>query len=1323
MQRIKKPFVWLMLIALVITLVPVGLAKPVHAATNIFMLDDRELQATSSLTTEFGDNQIKRENVLVTTNSTLTITGTYTTVNEESLRARVEQLTSTKNASGQIEWVTDSTHFKDGSITKDTSSTVQRFKATNLSLFPGFNKITLSGSQNGITRSDVFYVLYDQVPYVQELKMLGSSSGEIYLNEGIKVVSDRENISIQGEVKNATDVTVAINNENPLMSTLTQTGKFFSPSLKLKTGLNTLTIVVKTGADSVTLKREVYYFDKSSPFIKIMMTHDGKDYDLFQKTPTVTGAVTTSPTGLLEVEVLLPDTGKSFTEAGVVHIDSTPVLASDISIVSDVAIPAPDGVSAAYRLVTFKINSFAFKEDPNNASVLLENQVASLTVAYDNALNASYSMSFKYLPGRIGITDMKYLKNFDPGKALADQSQIALNGAEVDKEEFYILVTGDQDISGATLGGQYLPIGGAVTLTPQSSIPGMTAEQRIYKVEGFSSGKQQVRFSFNGSNAYYVATISYATKNFIYIENMYDGQTFEVDSSITTTQTIRIKGQYKDFENVENAEFFVNGKPGKELTPAVDLMAGEKYKDFDFDLAVNINGPLFYGENRIVFTGTSVDGQGNSRTVRKELRIYILDKNLSNITIFRPALADSDKRESFLGLELNDMTVNPKLDRILELSPEFEVKEGSYETSQLKYDLVLQGGGAKIINLNLGSTKFFSSQDIKSAGWDSGDLSNNGQGDTQIVSGTFKDRNNVEYKYNLAVFKDKFVLRIEDVPFDTPGSHVYNVELINATGSRTSQRLEITRVLAAFRILSPKPTVGDQIIVNKNFVRFDIEAEGATRVIVDKEDATKRTDMNNRFFADFVGLKPDKTTKIKIQIIRGTETLNHTVEVYYASAIAIDSQYMTEKPANKYSAFNKALELSFPKGTVLQTANVGTNEVTKFYPDNKYLFGIADPKNGIVEIRNDYGNIINVNKDDRTPNGESSIRLPADLVELFNLPTKTYNFTRVSNVYWISGGIGEKGTKTDPGYKPATNGLPPYSVLPQYSDYGNFKDVAIFEPERKLVPSQRGTLKLAFDKNVVDAAGTTITVFRFNDKAEWENIGGAVNTKDNTITVPFDEFGYYMVMKQSRGYSDITNHPWARNILNALYAKGIMTNVQASAFGADDLTTRGEFATLLVKGLNLPLNYDMNVQTYFDVVPGARTDTWDFKYIETASRAGIISGLGEGYFGVEEPVTRQQAAMMVARALKLKLPANDNKLKDALAKQFLDSGRIDPYARPAVQAVYKAKIMEAQQTMLPGQKKASYNFNPESSMTRAEAGKIAVELLKKSTNIFPKNLS
>ncbi|WP_136607157.1 S-layer homology domain-containing protein [Paenibacillus dokdonensis] len=1317
MLRTKKTYVWIMLVAMIVSLFPVGLTKQVSAANedlkaNYFIPDDLLLRKTATLTTDgVGGEQIDRTNVYVSNSGTLSdITGVFSNVAENTLKVKVEQLSSKTNADGKgVTWETDSTHFKNGVITVDpTSTTVQKFKVTNLPLFSGFNKITLYGSLNGVSRSDVFYVLYDQVPYITDFKMTGSSFGDISLNEGLEAISDKESISIQGQTNNATDVTVSVNNGTPQTTTLLQNGKFFSSALKLQKGVNVVTVNIKNGSDVMSVNRTIYYFTKTEPFVSINMDYAGKTYGLLNNTPIVTDTGTTNYSEKLTAVVIVPDKdGKSFKDAGSMLIDGVAVDLTT-AVINETNITTNSGTDPLYHLVTITFDGPVI--DPLKA-VTNDAQSFSLAVVYGSNYKASKTLAFRYAGNATGIQDIKYLKGYsDKNNDLSSISQLPLS--EVDTRTFYILVKADQELKDQELKAEYMPSETALALTYVAN--GSNSNEKIYKISNIVSGRQNVRFHFDASTAYFNAVISYPLKNNIYVENVRNGQSFEIDSRESNPE-IPIKGEYRDFDNLEKAELFVNGLNSSDID---GFKITSTNKEFDIKLTVSTEGPLYFGENKIKFVGYSKDGRGNTTTITNELRIYISDKNIASITVFQPSLADEVKRVPMGQLELKELTDNQLLEQITAKYPDiFEYKDERYETTQLKYDLVVQGSGAKYITLNQGTQALFSSADeakIK--------LDQVGQATTDYIQGETKAFNGTPLQYEIAVFDGKFVLRIKDVPFTTTGSQVFNLELVNSVGARASQRIEITRVAEAFRMLSPKATVGDRIVVNKNFVRFDIEAEGADKVVIDKQEAQRRPDLNNRFYLDYVGLKPDKANKIKIQVVRGKDSITQTIEVYYTSTVGVNAQFMTEKSAAKYSVFNKGVELSFPKATVLKTAKVGVGEVTKYYPDNKLLFGIADPKDGVVERINDYGNQISNDKDDRTPKGETKIPLSTDLTEPFTSLIDQYNFTRVSDIYWVSGGLGEHGSTTSPDYMAPTNGLAPQSYEYGNMNY-NFKESAELQPDRKLVPSQRGTLKLGFNKTVVDAAGTTVTVFRFTDKAKWENVGGVVDTKSNTISIPFDDFGYYVVMKQSRGFDDITKHPWARNILNALYSKGIMVNVQPNAFGADDLTTRGEFATLLVKGLNLPLNYDKKVQTYFDVVPDAKTDTWDFEHIETASRAGIITGMSEGNFGVLEPITREEAALMVSRALKLKLAANDTKLKSSLDKQFLDSGQISYYARPAVDAIVKAKIMAGQAVTLQGAKKPSYNFNPKSSMTRAEAGKIAVELFKKSSQIFPKNLS
>ncbi|OAB47690.1 S-layer homology domain-containing protein [Paenibacillus antarcticus] len=1319
MQRFKKSIVWLSLFSLIMGLFPVGLISTVEAAAPpstwtppaYFIPNDIVLQRSNAIILNNPDANpasntiLSRTTAQVSTKGNFPVEGIFTQVST-NLQVTVQQLNS--NAG---KWEVNANSIVTDKLTDNGSS---RFSA-NLKLFSGYNKITFSGTQSNIKKSDTFYVLYDRVPTLVKAQVLGSGSDAINLNEGTKAVVASNRIMIKGTVENATKVSIAVGNEEGQSGTLLDTGEFFSSYLYLSPGLNTLTIQVENETSKMKATRLIYFFDENQPFVELKLENDGytDPIDLLTSTPPTVAKG--SAKGGLTGKVLLPYKSYPFTkDIGLsLKVNDGATLAM-ANTVTDETVPGPDGVTPAYHLVTFTTtDTFDFSS--------AELQKIEVMVAYGTDVSSQYKASkkasFKYLPGQNVIKNMYLLEGYEADPLTYDfAAKKPLNNTQVNSSEFYILVEGEGAIAANTvLDGKYLPLStNGLTIdyvtTPAGKI---AANQAIYKVTGFSSGNQQVRFNFNGSLAFFNANISYVSRSKIHVDNLINGQTITINSA-TSGQSIKISGQYSGFGNkltephnfynqvtVNGVEKFA-GNAGPWLTPTTGA--------FSLDFTVSNDGPLYYGQNTIVLSGktSAVDPTGTQPTeILETIRFFIIDENKSKIEKFIPVAAPSIGTDRY-PFAAGSATNSSDLNKIFEQASDFTPSTEGFVTGRNSYDLVIHGGGADKIELYKGTESFFN-MDISATA-------------TTIIAGSGGEKNNLIYDFSGT--QENFILRIRDLKFDkdVSSSHVYNMDLINRTGSRTSQKLEVKREVSAFRIVAPQPTVGEDIIVNRNFVRFDIEAEGATSVTIGKEQAVKRKDINgdtpSRFILDYVGLKKDAWNTIKIQIDRSGVKSSTQVRVFYTGSVAIDSQYMAEKVSTKYSVFNKQLELSFPKGTLLQSAIVPKNSVVKFYPDNKLLFGIADPLDGVVERRNDYGNII-FDPLSGEDSGYRKIGKPDYEVSMFTMNANTFNFTKVSDIYWISGGIGENGNS------PSSNGLPPYSSWYSFPSTSN-QSVSFMgvDATRKLVPSQRGELKLSFDPNIVDAAGTSVTVFRLTDGGVWENIGGEVDTKKGTITVAFDQFGYYKVMKLKSSYKDITNHGWAREILNALYSKGIMMNngLRSDAFGTDDPIKRGEFATLLVKGLNLPLNYD-DEQTFFDVVPAAKTNTWSYAYIETAARAGIVTGLGEGYFGVIEDLSREQAAVMVARALKLKLGTNDSKLEATLAKAFLDSSKIDVYARTSVQAVYSAKIMSGVPVIVTGQKKPSYNFNPQSPISRAEAGKIVVELLKKSTNIFPKNLS
>ncbi|MEY8739634.1 S-layer homology domain-containing protein [Bacillales bacterium AN1005] len=1298
MQRMKKPMIWLMMVALVVSLIPAGLAPVASAAgqTSYFTPDNAgNVQLKDTVGLKMSGNSansdvLSRTSAFVVTNKEQIITGTFTNVTGSTLGVNVQLM----NLKGDT-WTPDSTRVAPGVVTVDPNRPDNRFRST-LTLFPGMNKITFTGSQGPSERSESFYILYDSVPYIEKLQVLGEPDS-LNLNEGSQVVVNSGEVTIQGVAQNSSKVTVALNGGSELPTSLLQDYTFFSPVLTLKPGQNDMKITIESGVDKKVFNYSLLYYDDTKPFTQLDLLEGstGLAQSMLSGARPTYGGIPDDAN--VKVQLLLPESEAAVSP--IIEVDDSDV-DTGVNNIEIEPIPSVGQNTPSYVLISFDIDSINFKGAPDR----LQNH--SLSVKYGDK-TVTTNMNFEYVANAVVITGLKYLKDYNGSGSIPDG--VALDGASVSGSNFYILVeTSRAPSDPTTLGAEYLPRSTSpIVINHKGPLSPTDLTKNIYEIKGFKTGNQVVQFKYSGSVTGRNATISFASKSFISVENLTDGQTHDLKDNATG---VPILGKYIGFDTLDSpffvAEIFANGTKAYS-TAATGSTTFPRNLTLGADGEINNvlipigepDGLLFFGENRIVLTGTTKDENGQLKEVSKELRIYINDNNISTITNFQPAITKG-RPEFVEPLDQDAQWVKDTFN----MSPEFVYANNKITTSLKNFDIVIRGAGATRMSLSMGTQNIFK-QDIPdgaSAAWST----------TEVDPQYALDNGNVTV--DKAGRQQDFVIRLRDLKMDTPGTYIYTLDLFNRTGAKTSQKLEIVKEVTGYRILSPKKNSGDRIVVNKNFVRFDIEAEGATGVTIDKEAAQKLQGVEtDRFVLDYVGLKADKSNKIKLTINRDGVTTTDTIDVFYTTSPGVDSQYMAPKVANKYSAFNKKLELTFPKGTVMESTDI--RGIKKFYPDNKLLFGIADPNNGIVERRNDYGTVMGVGAE-RGEGDPVTFEVQEEYFRKFSaIVGDTLNFSPISDIYWINGGLGEYGSRDSTTYKAPTNGIGPYTSEALYGDVR-------VPAERTITPSQRGTLTLTYDSNVVDDAGTTISVFYYTPGREWKRIGGEVDSKKHTITVPFDKFGYYKVMKLRRSYNDITNHGWARNILNALYAKGFMQPIRFEQFGTDDRATRGEFATILVKGLNLPITSD-DKPTFTDVASGTSSFTWDYASIETAARAGIVTGLTDGNFGPDQPLTREQAAVMIARALELKLASNDSKLTSALAKSFIDSGSMEAYSRPSIQAVSKAKIMEGSPVTVAGQSKPQFAFNPKGNLTRAEAGKIAVELLKKSTKVFPKNLS
>lgn len=547
------------------------------------------------------------------------------------------------------------------------------------------------------------------------------------------------------------------------------------------------------------------------------------------------------------------------------------------------------------------------------------------------------------------------------------------------------------------------------------------------------------------------------------------------------------------------------------------------------------------------------------------------------------------------------------------------------------------------------------------------------------------------------------------------GATTFELAITNSSNVTVTKTVTIDRQPLPYEIVYPKLAKNgkglDQATINGNFVEIEMKAENADKITFGKTEATKRivTDPDTglqeiHYFYEMNDLKVG-ANNVKFTVTQGTQTINGEFVVFNSDTPIEGAQFKSALKSD-IKAFDGMLNLKFPKGVNLMRND--TTRVNQYLTtDRKILFGIASNADGRVDkIKHPSPT------DGQVDNPNPVIGTEGALL----LEEPTFRFRPASPLFWTDAGT-IAADETDRTKALTGSGRDPYDADEFYAR----------SQQDLVVPSERGTLTLKYDSSIRTDAWKYLTVYHYDifedykgvTQFRWKNIGGVIDTGAHTITVPFESFGYYQVMYMDQSFDDVTGHQWARDQLDTLYAKGYMLNKSNAAFEPEDPITRGEFATLLVKIFEIPLQYT-ETPTFTDVlrINPLTNGLYDYRYIETAAKVGVVRGMDGGRFAPDDAITRQDAAVMIARAANLKVGTDDAKALKSLQSSFTDANGIDIYARTAVEAVTKAGLIEGKDNvLLQGQKKPTVRFDPEENFSRAEAAEVAVRVLRQYKKI------
>jgi hypothetical protein len=175
-------------------------------------------------------------------------------------------------------------------------------------------------------------------------------------------------------------------------------------------------------------------------------------------------------------------------------------------------------------------------------------------------------------------------------------------------------------------------------------------------------------------------------------------------------------------------------------------------------------------------------------------------------------------------------------------------------------------------------------------------------------------------------------------------------------------------------------------------------------------------------------------------------------------------------------------------------------------------------------------------------------------------------------------------------------------------------------------------------------------------------------------------------------FSDVPTTFWGYYAISSLSSKGIVSGYPDGTFEPNADITRAEFAAMLAKALGLSTTGTTG--TFTDVT----ADDWCYGAVNAAASAGLVSGMGNNLFAPNALITREEMAVMVAKALGTKAPA----ITGTELNAFSDSSTVDSWAVTSMEEAVKAGIVSGM---------TANTLAPLADATRAQAAVMIYEML------------
>jgi hypothetical protein len=231
--------------------------------------------------------------------------------------------------------------------------------------------------------------------------------------------------------------------------------------------------------------------------------------------------------------------------------------------------------------------------------------------------------------------------------------------------------------------------------------------------------------------------------------------------------------------------------------------------------------------------------------------------------------------------------------------------------------------------------------------------------------------------------------------------------------------------------------------------------------------------------------------------------------------------------------------------------------------------------------------------------------------------------------------------------------------------------------------SQAAAATIRYDASVLNGLpADRLSVYGESADGTWTFRPTAVQAAAGAVEVGVSGPATLVVLANLQRFPDVPPSFWASSDIDALLAANVVQGFPDGSFLPDATLTRAQFVKMLSLALGLT---PAGGGTRFTDVPA---NAWYAPFVSAAVQAGLVQGTSPTAFSPDAAVTREQMAVLLARALRL---------KGAATLRFSDATAIDGWAAAGVEAAVSAGYLNG----FP-----DGSFRPLDPTTRAQAAKV-----------------